>query len=324
MDIYLDPLGDPVAFLRAAVVRLPMLFGNLVWTVDAGLGAVWPRPVIVAGLVGAATVAALLARTWGAIPSAEAASLKWLVPGAILATIGVVGGMPGGRELVVASVGFTPLVAVLLFHGWNGSQLLGRFVVTLLAFVHLLFAPIVTVASGQLVNRAAKDTRSIAEQMRTAAGSARHVVLLVGSDPAVWIYALRLARAEHPGPMSDGCWWVASAAKGEHRFAQIDRRTLRIEAIDITFLSDETVHMYRARSLPIAVGYEIAQCGAVVRVAGERAGEPDRLDVRFEAGLDDPGLALLAWRNGAVVRVTASEMALGLSIPWSPGPTGLF
>jgi hypothetical protein len=330
MDIYLDPLGDPLAFLRAAVIRLPMLLGNLVWTVDAGLGAVWPRPVIVAGLVGVAMVAALLAKTWEAIPSAEAASLKWLVPGAILATIGVVGGMPGGRELVVANVGFTPLVAVLIRHGWNGarrasgSPLLGRFAVTLLAFVHLLLAPLVTVASGQLVRQAAEATQTIAHQMRTAAGSARHVVLLVGSDPAVWIYALRLARGEHPGPMSDGCWWVASAAKGEHRLMQIDPRTVRIETIDTTFLSDETVHMYRARSLPMTVGDQIAQCGALVRVTNAREGEPDRLDIQLQTTLDDPDLALLAWRNGAIMRVTPLEISRGLSIPWSAGPTGLF
>jgi hypothetical protein len=329
MDIYVDPLGDPLGFLKAAVLRLPMLLGNLVWLVDAGLGALWPMPVILGGLVGTAIVATLLARSWPAIPLSEAAALKWLVPGAMLATIGVVGGMPGGRELVVANVGFAALVAVLLLHGWSreagasGPWLLQRLIVGLLAFVHLVFGPIATVASWQLVRQAARATESVAQQMRQAAGSARRVVLLVGSDPAVWIYALRLARGEHPGPASD-CWWIASAAKGEHRFTAIDPRSFRLETTDTTLLTDETVHMYRARSLTMTVGDRITQCGAIIAVAGVRDGQPHRLDVRLETPLDDPDLALLAWRNGTFERVSAREISVGMSIPWSPGPTGLF
>ncbi len=72
------------------------------------------------------------------------------------------------------------------------------------------------------------------------------------------------------------------------------------------------------------VGDEITQCGAIVQVTGVRDGRPYRLDIRLERLLDDPDLALLAWRNGSIERVAASQIANGLSIPWTPGPMSPF
>src|SRR5262249_26077774 len=144
------------------------------------------------------------------------------------------------------------------------------------------------------------------------------------SDPAVWIYALRLARDEHPAPIHDGCWWLLSAAKAEHRIEQTDRRSFTLETLDTTFLSEGAQHMYRADRLPMAVGDEVAQCGGLVRVAAVRDGRPYRLEVQLDSALDDPDVALLAWRDGRIERVSPAEVSTGLSIAWSPGPTGVF
>ena len=239
--------------------------------------------------------------------------------------------MPGGRELVVASLGFAPLLATLLVYGRRRvvgdagrTPWLRRAVVLLLGVVHIVLAPLLTLGTWEIVSQAARATERVSRQMRDAAYGARRVVLLTGSDPSVWIYALRLARSERPGPIEDGCWWLVSAAKGEHRIRQIDPRSFSVETIGTTFLSEEAVRMYRAHDLPMRVGEEIVQCGAVVRIAATRDGWPSRLDIRLDMELDDPDLALLAWRHGAIERVSAGEITPELSLPWTPGPMGMF
>jgi hypothetical protein len=42
----------------------------------------------------------------------------------------------------------------------------------------------------------------------------------------------------------------------------------------------------------------------------------------LDRALDDPSVALLAWRNGKIERIAASELSGSVEIPWSAGPTG--
>ncbi len=330
MDLYVDPLSDPLGFAKAVAFRLPMLLGNVVWLADAGLGVFWPGPVIALGVAGVAMVGWIFTKMSSIVPPSENAALRWLVPGALLATVGVGGGMPGGRELVVPSLGFAPLLATVLFYGWRAvsadagrTPWLRRTAVALLSLLHVVLAPLATLGTWEIVRRSALATTRVARQMKDAAGGAHRVVLLTASDPAVWIYALRLARNERPGPMKDGCWWVASAAKADHRIAQIDPKSFSVETIGTTFLSGDTERMYRAKRLPMSIGDEVAQCGSIVRVASALGGRPTRVDIHFDSSLDDPDLALLAWRNGQIERVSPSEVSPGLTIWWSPGPLGV-
>jgi hypothetical protein len=326
-DLYVDPLGDPLGFLRAAATRVPMLLGNAVWLVDAGFGMVWPVPIVIAGLLGAALVGALFARISSGIPSAEKAALRWLVPGALLATVGVVGGTPGGRELTMAGIGFAPLIAVILRYGWgrlrdNRAATLGlrRAAVALLAALHIVLGPAAGLAAWQFSRRGTQATETVARRMRDAAGGANRVVLLAASDPLVWVYALRQARSEQLS--ATPCWWIASAAKGEHRITRTGPRSFDIETTDATLLREVFERHFRAQRLDLAVGSEIEQCGAVIRVVAARDGLPYRLDVRLDVPLDDPDLVLLAWRKGNLERVAVSELSQGLSIPWSAGSMG--
>jgi hypothetical protein len=238
--------------------------------------------------------------------------------------------MPGGRELVIPSLGFAPLLATVLLRGWgivNGAadrtQWARRTFVVVLGVLNVALAPIATLATWSIVRQSAQATVRTARQMRDAAGGARHVVLLTGSDPAVWIYALRLARNDNAGPASDGCWWVASAAKADHRLEPIGRGSFTLETLGTTFLSGDTERMYRAKRVRFDPGAEISQCGSVIHVAFVVDGRPARVEVVLAAPFDDADVAVLAWRNGRIERLSTAEIASGVTIPWSPGPLGL-
>ena len=325
--VYIDPLGDPLGFVATAATRLPLLVGNALWLVDAGLGTVWPAVLVAVGLVGAAVVALVYAQASEAIPRSDRAALRWLVPGALVATAGLVGGMPGGRELVVVSLGSAPLISILLLHGWRRLPAQPRSwprrsVVALLGFVHLAAGPAAALGSWQFVLHLSKQSEAIAKQMVDAAGDARRVVLLNMADVTVWLYALPLARDAHRDAFGDACWWIASAAKGRHLLSRTGPQSFSVETIDTTFQRELFEGLFRSRRVPFRVGDEVEQCSAVLRVAALRDELPYRLETRLDRTIDDPSVALLLWRNGKVERIAASELSGGVEVAWSPGPTG--
>jgi hypothetical protein len=328
IEVYVDPIGDPITFAKAVASRLPMLIGNALWLIEAGLGELWPAPIIAIGLLGAAAFAAAYAKTSWAAPPADRTTLQWIVPGAVLATFGAVGGLPGGRELAVAHLGFAPLIATLLLCGWQRREgerppLWARSVVALLGAMQLVIGPLSALAAWQFVSQVEKQAAGVVNQMTHAAADARRVILLTAAgDMTVWVYALQVAREAHRDAVSDGCWWVASAAKGRHLVAQSGPRSFSVEATDSEFLRQIFEGFFRARRHPLGVGYEVEQCGATIRVAALRDGLPHRLEVRLDRPIDDPTLALLAWRDGKIERIAPSELLNGLTIAWTRGPIG--
>jgi hypothetical protein len=104
---------------------------------------------IALGLAGTLLTSLVLMRTWSGLPSPERVTLRWLVPGAVLAAAGATAGMPGGRELTVACIGSIPVVATVLRFGcsevvqeptlvrWGLRGLVG-----LLATIHVAVAPL--------------------------------------------------------------------------------------------------------------------------------------------------------------------------------------
>jgi hypothetical protein len=332
MEPYVDPIHDPLDFVRAVVLRMPLLLSNVIWGMDAGLGLFWPRAMIAAGVLGTGLIAWMFTTTTR-VESRENGSLRWLVPGALLSTFGVCGGMPGGRELVIPCLGFAPLVATVILRGWNAAATEGRrtswpyrAAAALLLFVHAGLAPLATLGTWEIVRRSATATTDVARQMKAAARGAARVVLLTGSDPAVWIYALRLARRTndaHSGDGASACWWLASAAKADHRVMRVDERALTLETIGTTFLSGDAERMYRAERVPMNVGDEVLQCGACIAVTAVRNGRPTKTEIRFDRAMDDSSLAVLTWRNGRVERVTAGETESEMLIRWTAGPLGM-
>jgi hypothetical protein len=327
IDVYIDPVGDPIGFAKTAAMRLPLLLGNALWLVEAGLGTIWPTPIIATGLIGAAALALVYAQAWPAIPVSDRTALRWLVPGAVLAMAGLAGGMPGGRELVIVSLGFAPFIATLLLHGWRRYAMAARswprrLALALLGFIHVVIGPVAALATWQFVLQLGKESEAIARQMVDAAGDARQVVLLTAADVTVWLYALPLARDAHLGSFGDACWWIASAAKGRHLLTRTGPQSFAVETIDTTFHRELFEGLFRARRLPLRAGDEVEQCSALLRVGPLRDGLPDRLEARLDRALDDPSVALLAWRNGKIERIAASELSGSVEIPWSAGPTG--
>jgi hypothetical protein len=317
---YVSPMRDPVTFAAIAPMRFVMLLANalLELPVEASLGhASWP--FVLAGL-GATGLCFFLWRVSRDLVSAdERAALRWLLPGALLAVLGTCGGIPGGRALLIANLGFSPLLAVLVRRGWErgAKARLPRFAAGFLAVIHFGLAPLLGVVGDLAATVMASQTLTAARALPSLVHPARRVFLLEASDPMVSIYVQAILMAS--GGSGLDCVARLTSRASDHRVTRLDERTLAIEPVGGPMLVGPFEVLYRSNALPFQPGDEIPICGAGVRVAGVDAGRPTRIEVRFAEPLDAPSQAMVAWDGSGF---SAVHFALGETrvLPWRPGP----
>jgi len=319
---YVSPLPDPLRFVAKLAERLPMLVGDatLGAPVEASFGAPsWP--FILVGLAGAALCGWLAWASRDLVTAGERAALRWLVPGALLAVLGTCGGMPGGRALLVADLGFAALLAVLVRRGWErGASTVGRRVVAgLLTFIHVGLAPVALVGSIFFAMRMGRQALAIAGAVPREVAPARRVFVLAASDPMASIYVMATLLAD--GGDGLDCVVRLTATRADYRVTRVDGMTLALEPVGTPLLRGPWETLYRSRSLTVSLGDEVTVCGARVRVAAVDGGSPTRLEVHFGVPLDHPDLATVAWDGErlAQVRLEPGETRL---LPWRRGPMG--
>ena len=318
---YHDPTSDPVEFVRVALTRLPILLGDALLGVPAELGASSPARFALAGLVATAFVASAYAACRSVAADEERAALRWLVPGAIVASLIGVTGFPGGRVLLVPDVGFAALLGVLIARGFDkgSGRALRIGLVGFLAAVHLVLAPLFSWRAMAKLARRARGSEAVARHLaRVAPANGRE--FLVASDPLVFLYPRGILADTQPGSLR--CLSVLSAARAGHRFTRMSDRTLTIEPLERTFLEDPFETLFRAKSRPMAVGDTFHQCGATIRVPDVREGRPTRIEATFDRSLDAPDLVVLVWQDHRLERLAIPTVGESVEVRWSAGPSG--
>ncbi|XYI03868.1 hypothetical protein ACMHYB_30545 [Sorangium sp. So ce1128] len=263
-----------------------------------------------------------------AIPERERVALHWLVPGSLLSFFTSLGGFPGSRLLLQPEIGLAPLFAVLLLHGLRrgpspGLASFGRRAgAGFLGVVHVALAPLVFIAATFSSADIARKLEDAARTAEIGAPPRKRVFLAASSDPMASIYPQAVLALESPDAFS--CWSMLSMTKASHRLTRTGPSSFTLAPIGQTMLTGAFETLYRAPSAPVQPGYEVRQCGATVRVAEVEDGKPSRLEVDLGAPLEDPGLVLLAWRDGKLRRVAPPAVGETIELPWSPGPTRFF
>jgi hypothetical protein len=330
-DGYRTPMSSPLAFAIAAVWRLPIMLGNATLAVPSDLSNALPvTPLVVLGLLGCGIVAALARAVAPAMSADERSALRWLVPGAILAIVPALGGFLGARLLLLPNVGFCALFAVLLRRGFTraggakGARLaLARAATGLFAFLRIVAAPAMALALTAAGVRMARGLEAVSRDVASFAAPGDRVFVLVASDPMASIYPPMVLLA---GDVAWGrsCWSIASGAKAAHGITRTGPRSLAIEPRGLTLLVGAFERLFRPSDEPLRTGDLVRQCGAVYRVAAEDDGRPTRVEVAFDAQLDDPRMHIAAWQDGHLRPLAIPAEGRTVEVPWSPGPTGLF
>jgi hypothetical protein len=325
---YVDPLASPLRFAAAAAERLPVLLGDALVSMPADLTSALPSgPFVAVGLAAVAGLALLYRACLPAIPERERAALRWLVPGALLALVTSLGGFPGSRLLLLPSLGIAPLLAVVILRGLRRGPSPARAAwprragAGLLAAAHVAIAPLLFLAATASSADIARKLEGVARAAELGAPPRERAFIAAASDPMVTIYPQAILGLESPDALP--CWSALSMARASHRLTRTGPSSFTLEPLGRTMLTGAFETLYRAPSAPIPRGYQVTQCGATIRVAEVEDGKPSRLEVDLGAPLEDPGLALLSWRDGRLRRMALPAIGEAVELPWSPGPIGL-
>ena len=329
---YLDPFGEPMAFLRQAGFKALAHVGNLftAWPrflferlpINLGLSpAVFALLLLVLGLF-----LWLLRGAVAALPEGEARAVRWLVPGAVLSIIPGLAGPLVDRIILPASIGGAVAVAVVLRHGWravrgelaaSGSRRAWiALVCGLTTVTHVVLAPIALPLLHLGVRRTGDWERRLLREAEV--GVAQDVILLVAAS----------------GQMMTSVWggWIRAFETGlttRHwrvlTFREHDEQVLTRTAPD-TFelaMSSGTVSrlgmegVFRdPRRHPFLVGQHVAQEGMQVRVLEVHQGVATRFEVRLDRPLEDTSLAFLTVApDGSLRRVQMPAVGERLRLP---------
>ncbi|HSD66861.1 MAG TPA: hypothetical protein VLF95_09180 [Vicinamibacteria bacterium] len=315
--MYLNPLDEPVPYLRAVAERLPVL---LAAQAGPGVADGWlllppaaRLPSYVLVLFTLVVLAALLAPLWRRLPACR----FWTV-GAVLSLPPVCATLPMDRLLVFAGVGAMAAIALVLAEGREGDsfallprarRLLASGAVALLILIHLVLAPLLLPLRVLAVGYLARIGERLEASIPRDDAIRGKTLVILSSAAEMTTFPPWMQRQVSGVPLPAHMRVLATCFAQVH-VARLDERTLRVRP-EKGFLDHDWLRMVRGLSRPFRPGDEVVLSGLRARVreiTGD--GRPAEVDFTFDVPLEDPSLLWTRLQAG------------GTLIPWSPPAVG--
>ena len=322
---YIDPLGEPLAFLQVAPRRALALVGSLFLGPPAeaqqqlpALAWLWP----LLGALALALLTLLIRPVLAELAAEPRRRLRWLLAGAALSLLPSLGAMPGGRLLIVPSLGAAAVCAVLVHHAFRRrAGVLRRLRLGALVLMLGIRPALTFVASLGALQGYAQRLPQIAHAAELPPQPGRRVLAPVLPDffTATYVPTLLLVEGA-PLPRS---WWVLSMAPRDHVLTRTAADRIELVAVGGPMLDTAFERLLRSAAVPLHRGDIVPLNGLTVHILDEQGGSPTRIEARFERSLDDPELWCLEWRDGALRRMTLPPVGGSVRIPHRRGSFGL-
>lgn len=317
--LYLDPLASPGAFLSAAPGRLLVLAGGQLAGVPADLWMALPAlraPQMLAGGLALLAAAALVRRAWPGLSGEERRAVRWLGTGMLLSMVPVLATFPLHRLLLVPSLGAAALLAVLLRHALASAAKADRRIAGALLFIHVAMAGFSwPFQIGVVAVAASAVERSYEEAEIDDAVAPHQRVVVFGFGPATTFYpGMGRALTGHPLPAA---WWVVSLAPRDLELTRTGDRTLELAPIRAAMIEAVFEQLFRSSDRPFAAGETVRLAGLEVTVLAVDDGKPTRVQLAFDAPLEDPSLLFLGWRDGRLRRLPLPAVGRSMRLPRS-------
>ena len=318
---YVDPIGEPGAFVRGIPARFGALACAALLAVPSELSVLFPSaitPMLAVGVAALVVFGLAFRRAARALPAEEARAARWLALGALLAVVPALGGITGDRILFVPGLGISAAIAVVARGG--AGALSARAVAVVLLGLHGALGPLMSfaqAASFAKASRAATDAVAHAEIPR---GPGVKVAPVAIADPSLGMYLEpAMALAGFPEPHAH----PLSVSVHDHVLRRVDDTTLDVELLGGTLIDMPFEASVRAPDrAPLREGDVLETAGWKVRVVASRDGRPTRFRVTFDRPLDDPTLALVTWKGGGIRRVTVPPVGTDLVLHHESGTSG--
>jgi len=318
-DVYVDPVSEPLLFLRFLPERLVINTQAMFHGVSADWFNVLPllgedtRPLMALAVV----LAGAVLFAFGPLVLRDPLA-RFFAIGAVLATLPVCGVTPSDRMLTGAGLGAMALLALFF-----ASLVEGRYpsprrwlvgYAWLLVFANLVLAPLLrpyfitmTDDPDDLIGRA---DRSLPEGPDV--GAQTWVVLNPPFD-TFGVFAM-MYRDARKLPLPAHFRWLATGVSSI-RVERVADDALKV-APSAGFLSTSSQLMLRSLEKPLRVGDRTALSGVTFEILSlTEDGRPAEVLVRFERSLDDPQLKLLRWGEHEYVPLALPPVGEALEVP---------
>jgi hypothetical protein len=315
--LYLHPLHDAGALLRALPERLLILFGAAFGPVPADLFLLDPpsSPRLWLGIAGGLLLVLGVALA-GAVGS-DARARFWLA-GMLLSALPLTATLPTDRLLVLLDLGAMPLLARILLPwlgpspfqvaAWRRRLAYGCF------SVHAVLSPLVLpwrALQMQILARSLEQTSATLDEIPDLAS---RTVVIVSTPVDFYASYIQVERAWRRLPRPRHLYWLTSASS-EVQWTRVDARTLQLDR-EQGFWSTPLERLYRrdTDSLPAGTTLPLPGMSATIeRVSG--AGLPASIRFRFESELESPAYVFLSWQGERFVPVHFGPPGLVRRLP---------
>ncbi len=330
--MYVDAIQSPLAFAAAAPGRILRLVGGELSIVPSELTIFGEGPSRVQAVVSVLAIvgfAWLSRRAWPGLAPLERRGLRWLLVGSLLALVPVASTFPHNRLLVVASVGGSALVAVVLrdaWRRWNGTareRRGARLVVALVGVPHLVLSPLFFNAQPLVLKQVMTGLYNTVDALYGLEGccGGRDVVVLANPDFTSALYTLSIVIYE-PRPYPKR-WRLLSMAPCTHRVDRTGPTTLELTCLDGRMFGSLFESLYRSEQRALRKGDRVELPDLTTTVLDESPeGGATRVRFDFQRPLDDPERLFLTWKGGYFHPVTLPEPGGSLTLPMDASPAG--
>ncbi len=331
---YLDPVGEPVAFVLGVAGHVPALLAAALAGLVSDLWFFVPalRPAqVVIGIAASLVVALLLRSAWPDLDETVRRHLRWLVPGALLSLLPVAIAQPFDRVLIVPMIGLAVLLASLLVsyrRRWRGiaggahpglSRKAAAVVTVGLAVLHFIVPTISRTAGSYVTSRQWQILGRMAAEIPIEPATAADTDVIVFNAPDAIIGSFLPLVRRFAGQPPLASWSLLAMTPHDLVATRTDSRTLELQVIDGQLLTSQAEQFHRPDSYKLQPGDVIESAVFEVEILDANALGPTRVGFRFNRALNASSLAFLAWREHGLERVELPEIGSSLRLDQAPG-----
>ncbi|WP_394820743.1 hypothetical protein [Pendulispora albinea] len=329
---YVDPIAQTGEYLARLPTRLAVFANAALLGIPSELSTLAPQAIPALATMGAVAVVALamlLRRARRTLEPELARTLAWLLAGAALAVLPGAAGIPGDRILFMPNLGIASALAVVLLHaGVKGNRaalaaLPARAGVAIFGLVHIVLGPLLFAFGAAQLASSSHAALAAAVRAEIPARDGVNVVGIGLADPLVGMYlpsSLWIAPRPEPRPRAVH---VLTMSPRDHVVRRTDARTLEITIVNGVLLQGGFETVVRPPSAPLRAGDTVPLGAWTVRIVDDDAGRPKRFSVTFDRPADDPSLAFVTWRDGALRAWTPPPIGQEVTVKHAIGPMGI-
>lgn len=328
-DLYLDPGTNLPEYLVTAPGRFLMHLGNQFFLLPAEATLLRPSldlTFIVLGLGALIIVAPALYALWPDLGEQERRALRWLIPGAIIATLPSLAAIVNARVLLAPSLGGAVVIAVIVIHAWRMKgalsvtplkrrllrSLMWIFLVLHLGISAVLWPVQVAVLRGLMGHL---NTIMRANDLDEARIEESRVLVVNAPDPYTGVYPVMLRYFD--GLPQARSWWLLSIAPFTHTLTRTGEREMELEVVGGELFTTLIEKLFRSSDRPLLPGDRHNLNGLVITVLETGSEGPSRIRLEFEESPGSDLYQILVFRNGRYHRIAPPEIGASLELPYA-------